>query len=36
MINVDLVLHERDRIHLQKNLLRLKSNPYTHYESFEK
>ena len=36
MINVDLVFNERDRIHLQKNLLQLKSNPYTHYESFEK
>lgn len=36
MINVDLTFKERDRIHLQKILLKLKSNPYSNYESFEK
>ena len=36
MISVDLTLKERDRIHLQKILLKLKNNPYSNYESFEK
>ncbi len=36
MISVDLTFKERDRIHLQKILLQLKSNPYSNYEGFEK
>lgn len=35
MISVDLTFKEKDRVHLQKILLNLKSNPYSNYECFE-